>query len=74
MFYWIRTSTALFFISSVNEESNNKANYMVKSTKKENVVDKYKDKIYDYTNIKYITQRKSKYTHTRVNLTIRKII
>ena len=47
---------------------------MVKSTKKEKVGDKYKDKIYDYTNIKYITQRKIKYTHTRVNLTIRKII
>jgi len=47
---------------------------MVKSTKKEKVGDKYKYKIYDYTNIKYITQRKSKYTHARVNLTIRKII
>jgi len=47
---------------------------MVKSTKKEMVGDKYKDKIYDHTNIKYITQRKSKYTHARVNLTIRKII
>jgi len=34
---------------------------------KEKVGVKYKDKIYDYTNTKYITQRESKYTHARAS-------